>query len=92
MENQELPEYGPIQLSEPQIEIQYNDGPGLYKISDEAEELYRLKKKEVEHIDNGDFHNRQSVLLLRIYNQLKERFSGNDCTIKVKTISQKYQH
>ena len=86
----ELPEHN----KEEYIEILYNASfGGESTISDEAQQLYRLQMNEnYKDFEDDDFEDRQNVLLIQIYHQLKTKFSGKSSHIKVKRIPKIYEN
>lgn len=82
----------PLHNTDEYFEILYNASfDGEYTISDEAQQLYRLQMNEL-HIHPDDFEDRQNLLLIQIYHQLKSKFSGKSSNIKVKRIPKIYEN
>ena len=79
-------------INEEEIEILYNNRYGGWKISEKANELYKLRSHNSTEIEFDYYYNRNDTTLIQIYKELGNDFDGKYSSTKIKKIPKKYEN
>ena len=78
-----------MDCDEETIEVLYNDAYGGYGLSDKAKKMFE-ERKTIENVQDAEYY-RDTPLILQIFHELGEEFSGKCCKVKSKKIKKKYK-
>ena len=78
-----------MDCDEEQIEVLYNAAYGGYSLSDKAVKMFE-ERKTIENVGDAVYY-RDTPLMLQIFHELGDEFSGKCCKIKSKKINKKHK-
>jgi hypothetical protein len=79
-----------MDCDEETIEVLYNAAYGGYNLSEKAMKMFE-ERKTIEEVRYAEY-DRDTPLILQIFHELGDEFSGKCCRVKSKKIKKKYEN